>query len=441
MNYFTKETYQIKRESLKFSKKISNRCTKPVKKFCDDMIYGIQARKSVMLSEIARSLKEKPEQSKKLKNTVDRLSTNLNNLDDEQVKIIKENYDKEALKYLDSEDEYVIVLNDDTDIAHEYSKKLEDLCLVRDASSNQEKYVNGYKVCEYVGLSFNKKSPISLYSKVYSTNERGFKSENEETIQGEESVIEKIKAINKKPIFIRDRGYDANEFLVKDIKEDNKFITRLKGNRNLIFKDKVCNVSEKVKERKGKIKTKLMYKGENRESYISYTKVKLPAYEKKEITLVTVHGLDDDIDNDNRKYGEEKIMMFLTNLEVKDKDSAERIVRTYFLRWRIEEYFKSKKQDYKWEKSIVRTLKGIRNLNLILTIVMLRLTVYIEKMDTNFLSNVIIERAMSLKEKAIVWFGRISTGIYEILKFAQTGIREWEKIERRPNSRQLCFKL
>lgn len=81
-----------KRESLNFSNKLSEGCTKPIKKFCDDMIYGIFARKDVRLTEIARALKEKI----KLCNTVDRLSNNLTNISEEQVQIIKENYDKEA---------------------------------------------------------------------------------------------------------------------------------------------------------------------------------------------------------------------------------------------------------------------------------------------------------------------------------------------------------
>lgn len=66
-----------------------------------------------------------------------------------------------------------------------------------------------------------------------------------------------------------------------------------------------------------------MYKGENKECSISYTKVKLPAYPEKEIALVMVYGQSDNS------------MILLTNLEVKDKESAERIVRLYFLRWQI----------------------------------------------------------------------------------------------------------
>lgn len=437
MTNYTTETYQIKRDFINFSNKLSKGCTKATNKFCGDMIYGILSRKSVVLSEIARGLKEKI----KLVNTIDRLSSNLSNIDVEQIQLIKENYDNEALNCLKSNDEYEIILNDDTDINHEYSKKLEDLCLVRDASSQQEKYVNGYKVCEYVALSPKQKSPISLYSKIYSTTSNNFKSENDETIIGEDEVIRKLAKINKKPIFVRDRGYDANTFFIKDIKEDNKFITRLKNNRNLIFKDKNFNAFEKVKNRKGKIKTKLMYKGENRDCYISYTKVKLPAYKEKEVYLVSVHGLKDDIDNDNDKYSDDNVIMFLTNIKVCDKESAEMIVRIYFFRWRIEEYFKSKKQNYKWEDSIVRTINGMSNLNMFLTAVMLELTLLIEKIDKNFFSNVIIERAMALKQKCIIWFGQMSQGIHEILKYAHTGIKDWYRIERREQLKQLSLDI
>ncbi len=429
MNNYTTETAQVKRDILNFSKKISFGLCKPLQKLCQDMIYGINARKSVLLSDIARGLQE----TSKISYIVDRLSGHLNNIDEEFEKGIRKNYTKEALKYIDSDDEYIVVLNDDTDINHEQAKKMEDICKIRDASSKQEKYVNGYKVCEYAALSKNMKSPISLYSKVYSTISEDFISENAETINGEEEVIDILSAINKKPIFTRDRGYDANEYFKRDIEKDIKFITRLKKNRNLIFKRKNENAYEHVLNGKGKISIKLMYKGENRDCYISYTKVKLPCCKEKEVSLVTVYGLDYHESDDD---GEEKVLMFLTNLEIKDKDDAIKVVYTYFLRWRIEEYFKAKKS-YKWESSLIRSLKGINNLNMFLTIVMLYCNEYIEKIETNFLSNIILERALQIKEKCIVYFGQISQGIFEILKFSKNGIRNFQNIKHKGKYIQL----
>lgn len=425
MNNYTTEVYQSKRSLINFSNKISKGVSKPVQKMCQDMVYGITSSRSSYLSDIARSLKE----NNKLKNTIDRLSHNLMYLDEDEKQIMETNHDKELMSYL--KDGYVAVLNDNSDINKEYSNKLEDLCTVRDASSKQEKYVNGYMVCEYVALTEKTQTPVSLYSKIYSTTSDSFMSENDETMKGEDIVNKKLKGTGKIPIYVRDRGYDANEIFKKDIDEDNKFVTRLEGNRYLLFKDKKKIVTDAVKNRKGKIVTKLMYHGENKECYISYTKVKLPVRKNKELTLVTIHGLSSD----------GIPMMLLTNLVVNCKEDAEYIVRLYFLRWRIEEYFKAKKQEFKWEDSLLRTLKSMNNYNFFLTLVMTNLTILIEKIEENFLSNLILEHSKSLKEKALVYFGMMSKGLYEILKNAKEGIRIWQKIETREKIRQLRFSI
>lgn len=322
---------------------------------------------------------------------------------DEKEKII-DNYYEEIIKYLP--EKHVVVLNDDTDINKEYSKKIEDLCVVRDASSQTEKYVNGYHLCEYVTLTEKEKSPISLYSKIYSPISNDFKSENDETIKGEDKVKEILNKYNKKPIFIRDRGYDANEFFKKDINEDNKFVTRLKGNRHLLFKGKKRLVEEVARSRKGKISTKLMYRGENKECSISYT------------------------------ISEEGTMMILTN----NKETAEYIARLYFLRWRIEEYFNLKKE-YNWENSLLRSLESMNNLNMFLTITLTFVSVLVEKKDKNFYSNLILERACSLKDKAIIYMGMMVSGIKEILRYARTGIKEWQHIESRSEYKQIQLKI
>lgn len=423
MTNYTTETYQTKRDILNFSNKLSKGTTKSTKKFTSDMIYGMLSSHSCLISEITRSLKEKTKDAY----VNDRLSTKLMNLNNDELDIIENNYYKDVMEYLP--EDYVIVLNDDTDINKEYSNKLEDLCYVRDASSRTERIVSGYKVCEYVALSKNKKQPISLYSKLYSTTSKSFISENKETMNGEEKVIKVLADYNRKPIFIRDRGYDSNEYLKKDIKENNKFVTRLVGTRKLLFKDKLRKVSEVAKIRKGKITTKLMYKGENKECSISYTRVKLPVHKSKEVSLVMIYGLS-----------ENEPMILLTNVEVKDKNSAEHIARLYFLRWRIEEYFRTKKS-YNWENSLVRSINSMNNLNKLLTYSMFYLTIVIEKLDTNFHSNIILERAKSLKEKFIVYLSIISRGVTEILKFARTGIKEWQEIEVRPKYKQLELKL
>lgn len=426
MSYFTTETYVMKRDILNFSEKISKGTCKAAKNLCKDMLYGILKGKDAHLSKIAKELDEKT----KIPNTIDRLSSGLADLDIDMKEIQIQNCQKEIMKLLPNNE--VIVLNDDTDLNKEYSKKLEDLCIVRDASSQTERYVNGYKVCEYTALSTKSKTPISLYSKIYSTTSNEFKSENDETIKGEDYVINLLKANNKIPIFIRDRGYDANVFFKKDIKENNKFVTRLKGNRKLKFKNKLRHVKDVALERKGKVLTTLMYKGQNRECYISYTRVSLPCMEEKQLTLLTIHGLNTDDDLP---------LMLLTNIEIKDANTARKIAKLYFLRWRIEEYFKAKKSEFNWENSLLRTLKSMNNLNMFLTMAMVYMAKIIENLDTNYFCNIIVERAKALKEDLIIMFGIISTGVYNILKYARTGISEWKHINHKEKNKQLSFKL
>ena len=183
MYNFTTNTYEMKRDILNFSEKITNSLDKPTTKFMSNMIYGIEKSNSILISEIARTLKE----NNKLKNVIERLCDNCNDLSDNEFSIIKDNYLSIALKQLP--DDEIILIEDDSDVNKEYSNKLEDLCTVRDASSKQENYVNGYHVCEIVGLTKNEKQPISLYSKIYSTESKGFKSCPDETMNQKDMLL------------------------------------------------------------------------------------------------------------------------------------------------------------------------------------------------------------------------------------------------------------
>ena len=70
----TSITYQMKREILTFSKKISKPLSKPERKFSADMTYGMLAAGSCLLTDIVDQLHEA---SKKV-NSVERLTRHLN---------------------------------------------------------------------------------------------------------------------------------------------------------------------------------------------------------------------------------------------------------------------------------------------------------------------------------------------------------------------------
>ena len=72
---------------------------------------------------------------------------------------------------------------------------------------------------------------------------------------------------------------------------------------------------------------------------------------------------------------------FATNLDSCDKRLGVTITKVYLMRWRIEEYYKFKKQGFGFEKFLVRTLPSIRNLDLLPTIAIGYIGMLSEKID------------------------------------------------------------
>ena len=420
MNNFTTNTYEMKREIVNFSKKVTDGVNKSTSKFIMDMIYGISKSKSCLISEISRSLEEKIN----LNYTIERLCDNLNNIKEEEINIIKGNYLKEIEELFGEE---AISIFDDSDIAKPYGKKFEDLDKVIDASSIDGKVVSGYHVCEAVILGKNQKQPISVYSKIYSCKSDNFESKNKYTIESIDVVRNVLK---RKCNMIFDRGYDDNKLIDYIDKNGDYFVIRMNDKRNFLFKGKKKNCYKEAIKRKGKVRMELWFDdNEKYEVYVSHTRVTLP-YNKKEYELVIVYGLS-----------EERPLILLTNRNIKSKEDVIKVVRMYFYRWRIEEYFRAKKQEYKFEDMRIRTLKGMNVLNLILTIHLGHIGKLVEKLDKKLLTIKIIERSKSLRNKILVWISQMAKGISEILKYAKAGIKEWQKIEIRGKYKQLELKL
>ena len=416
MNNFTTNTYEMKREILNFSEKIAKKLSKSEKKFIQDIEYGIAASGSCLISDISRSLNE----DIKLKNTIERLCDNLNSFDDTET--LYNNYIEEIGDIYGKEP---VVLFDDSDISKVYGKKFEDLDDVIDASSQDKKVTKGYHVCEATILTEKENQLISVYSQIYSCKSKDFKSMNDYTFKSIEAAK---KVLNRKFIRVFDRGYDDNKII--DYMDDNYFVIRMNDRKVFLFKGKKKNVYEEAKKRKGKIRMTLWFDdNEEYEVYISHTKVTLP-HNGKDYELVFCYGLS-----------EERPLILLTNRKIHSKDDVIKVVRLYFSRWRIEEYFRAKKQEYKFENIRLRTLKGINNLNLFLTIHLGHINKLAEEINRKLLSIKIIEASKSIRNKVIIWMSQFARGIKKILSYAHTGIKEWQKIEIRDKYKQLALKI
>ncbi len=395
INYTTLNS-NLKRGILKFSEKISKIFTRPEMKFICNMIYGILASKSCLLSEIGRNLNEKIS----LRKTVTRLSRNLNDFDngnelfEEYLKAIKNRYTDKS-----------ILIIDGSDITKRASQKLEGLCEVRDGSTGEIGI--GYHTMEAAVLS-DRKLPCGVYSRIYSSSEKNFVSEDNEILSCFEFLS---KHFAKSNIRTMDRGFDCNKYYEYFIKHNEKFIIRAKKNRNVIYKDKTVNILELTKKFKGKYKLEYKDKsGIKRSVKISIIPIKLCEFKKTELNLVMVYG-----------FGATP-MMLITNLKSSDKRICTAICKVYMMRWRIEEYFKFKKQGFDFENLRVQSLKSIRNLNLLLTIAIGYIAEISGKSENIKMRAEIIEVSKRLFHAPKFKYYAIADGIFEILKFVKSGI-------------------
>ena len=413
MNYFTSNTYEMKREIVNFADYLSKDChLKSEKDFLRDMFYGISASNSLKLSNISRKLKE----NIKLDNTIERLSIHLaNNMDGKE--LIKKNYFKFVRGMIP---ENPVVNFDNSDISKPYSIKLEYLETVIDASDPKKEKKPGYPVVNAVVLGKNKKQPNPIYSRIVSTEDPEFKSMNNYTL---ESIDEAYEAIGRfTGVF--DRGYDDKKVFRYMDKLKLEFVIRLKTNRNFLFKGKAKNVLEQAKNRKGKILFTARFQGEEKKLTISYTRVQMTDGKHEEYTCVFVYGL-----------GEES-MMLLTNKNIKDAHDARVIIRLYLDRWKIEEIHRAEKEVYEYEDMRVRSLKGMNNLNFIFMMLLGLITKLIEEMDKRLLSIKIVEKSQSLREDLVVFIGMFSKGIKEILSYAYTGVTAFKREKKK---RECCM--
>lgn len=240
---------------------------------------------------------------------------------------------------------------------------------------------------------------------------------NSETFKALNSVIDILDRRNIKGTFVNDRGYDNNEIFKYYFKRNQNFIIRLKENRVVYLNHKWYKITTIRDSRKGKVKLNIFFEGENKECYTSVLKVQITA-KKKWINLILVYGL------------EKTPMMLASNIPLKSKEDLIKVVRCYIDRWKIEEYFKFKKQEYNFEDFRVRSLKSINNLNKMLTFTIGLIALLSEKINKREFVNRIIKESKSLRDKVYLWFYQLARGIYNILKLAKTGIREWQSIRK-----------
>ncbi len=360
MAYFTSNTYTLKRKILTYTNKISKHLPKPEKKFAADITYGMLASGSCLLTDVVDQLHEP---SKKI-NIADRLSRHLD----------KGTPAPAAASYLQQVKKMApanpVIHIDDSDVVKPDGYKFEALGIVRDGSESTATKNVYKKVCHVTEACVLTAGshPVSIFSHIHSSQEKDYKSANTITFH----AMEQGAALFGRATFAMDRGYDDNKMFLKLDELGQDYVIRLTGRRKLLYHNKWTMATELRSRRKGKVKTSVFYKGKEHEAYLSHVKVQITA-SKKDIYLVLVYGITG------------HPMMLAANKEIKSKDDVVRVARTYFSRWKIEEYFRCKKQMFQFEKFRVRRLKAINALNFYITLCMAFLAMVSMESETNAL--------------------------------------------------------
>ena len=384
MNDYTKFAWVMKREIFKFSKNICKGIGKPEEKLVINLLYGMAESGSCHLSKIARALKERILPKK----VIERLSRGLRDFSTQEQQVLLDNYTQTVKKYTDKRTVFVV---DGSDAVKPYSEKLEGLAMVRDGSTG--KIEKGYFTLEVAALTSVTKTPLPVYDRVYSAGEADFISEDDEVFKGLRYVS---KTFGRDGVRALDRGYDALVYYEYFLRAQEYFIIRATKNRRVCYKGETRNILEVAKLFKGKYridfkdkKGKPIYyepKGCNTPPLGAVSEfplrpagryraldtprscrgevhckttiipVALPKYPNIPLNLVVVYG-----------FGKDP-MMLLTNLRSDDSRLANTVAKVYLMRWRIEEYFRFKKQPYRFEDFRVRKLNAIRTLHRVLSL-------------------------------------------------------------------------
>lgn len=395
--HYTTLNSNLKRKIFGFCEKISKNLSLPEKKFVSQMIYGILSSNDSKLSNIARCLGEEIS----LKKCIERLSRNLKNF--ENGGKLFENYLKSVKSLLNS---HSILVIDGGDITKTYAKSMESLSIVRDGSTGE--YKSGYHTLGITALSQTRKLPIPVYTKVYSSEENGFVSEDEEVLNGLKFLSKHFKKSNIRTF---DRGFDNNRYYRYLISHSENFVIRAKKNRDVIYKGKRINVLKLAHQFKGKYCLKFTKKGGiNTDCKVSMIPVSLPCVPDKTLNMVVCYG-----------FGEEP-MFLISNLDSSDKALSVAIVKVYLMRWRIEEYYRFKKQQFNLEDLRVRSLNSIRNLELLITVAVGFTALIGEKSDerATVIQLIYCSKRIFSANKFVLY--AIADGIFTVLSRYKQGI-------------------
>jgi len=360
---------KIKEQIRIFSGKLSFDLPKVARRFVEEGIYGIQTKQSVRLSEIARSLNDKVSLIK----TINRFSRQLSRVD------LWEKLSAALLKLAaKSIGIDTLLILDMSDITKPYARGMEHLAKVYNGSDGT--VGDGYWTVNVAACETGNSEVIPLYCRLHSQEAPDYVSENLE-VQGAIKMVS--DAVSGRGIWVIDRGADSGKIFDYFLTEKRRFIIRLKGNRNLIYKGRTLLASEIARKCPLAYSDVVIKEEKSLEKRFDisfgFCPVKLPD-NPVSLCLLVVSG-----------YDEEPIML-LTNIPLKkNRAMLSFVMDSYITRWKIEETLRFVKQSYRLEDIRLLSYRRLQNMMALVLAVAFFATAYLgQRMKLETLSTTVM---------------------------------------------------
>jgi len=368
----------------------------------EEMVYGIQAGGSVLLTEVARALDEPIT----IKKTEERLSNNL--ADPRILDAVGDSLLTMGASRI-HDDSLLIV--DPSDLCKKYAKQMEYLAEVRDGS--EQTIGNGYWMCEVVGAETGGSEVVPLAQSLWSQEAPDHVSENDEILKLVRRVYD---ATGRRGVFVIDRGGDRRELYKELVPGGYRFLIRQRGDRHILYRGKkmemmalarICPTPYAetiVKEKNGEESCYTLEFGS--------VPVRLPQWPEFKLWLVVVKG-----------FGKEPMLVLTTEPMRKSRKVLWWAVESYLTRWKVEETIRFIKQSYDLENIRVLGYDSIRNMAVLVFACFYFVAVWIgTKAKLEILATHVLKAAKRLFGVPDFRYYAISDGIKNILTRAGQGI-------------------
>jgi hypothetical protein len=343
--YFAKTAHKLREQMVRFSGELSAGLPKVARRFVAEMVFGIQARGSVRLTEVGRALGEPIA----LKKTEERLSRQLGR-EDLEWKIRRRLIEQASGRI---EEDTLLVL-DLSDVTKKYAEKMENLGRVRDGSEKELGW--GYWTLNIVGANTKGTKIVPLYGRLFSHVEEDHESEN---VEIREAIDEVAKVVGRRGIWVMDRGGDRRHLFYYLLANKHRFLVRVRADRGLETAQGTNSALELARTCPVLFYESVVKEEVGRERLVQLAcgirKVRLPG-RREELTLVVIKG-----------FGEEPLMI-LTNLPVRrSRKSIWHVVQSYITRWKIEDVIRFVKQSYRLEDMRCLSYRRLQALMVLVT--------------------------------------------------------------------------